>query len=80
MQNRGQYLLEPFDGQFEKLNSWLLPRYDRFFDALGADLILFGEWCAANHSIGYDRLPDWFLVFDVYDQQAKRFFSKKTSE
>lgn len=77
VQNRGQYLMEPYDGQFEKLNVWLLPRYDDLFDALGADLILFGEWCAARHSIGYERLPDWFLVFDVYDQQAKRFFSTK---
>ena len=75
VQNRGQYLVEPFDGQFEKLNNWLPPRYDHLFDALGADLILFGEWCAARHSIGYDQLPDWFLAFDVYDQQAKRFFS-----
>jgi ATP-dependent RNA circularization protein (DNA/RNA ligase family) len=75
VQNRGQYLMEPFDGQFEKLNTWLPPRYDHIFDALGADLILFGEWCAARHSIHYDRLPDWFLVFDIYDLQEKRFFS-----
>jgi ATP-dependent RNA circularization protein (DNA/RNA ligase family) len=75
VQNRGQYLMEPYDGQFEKLNHWLPPRFDELFDVLGADLILFGEWCAARHSIAYDRLPDWLLVFDVYDLQKKRFFS-----
>jgi len=77
VQNRGQYLLEPYDGQFEKLNTWLSPRCDRLFDVLGADLILFGEWCAARHSIHYDRLPDWFLNFDVYDLRGKRFFSTR---
>lgn len=75
VQNRGQYLMEPYEGQFEKLNHWLPPRFDHLFDALGTDLILFGEWCASRHSILYDHLPDWFLVFDVYDLQAKRFFS-----
>jgi ATP-dependent RNA circularization protein (DNA/RNA ligase family) len=75
VQNRGQYLMEPYDGQFEKLNNWLPPRFDRLFDALGGELLLFGEWCAARHSIYYDRLPDWLLVFDVYDLHEKRFFS-----
>ena len=75
IQNRGQYLIEPHAGQFEKLNTWLPPRFDRLFDALGGDLILFGEWCAARHSIFYDHLPDWFLVFDVYDLKQQRFFS-----
>lgn len=77
VQNRGQYLIEPFVGQFEKLNTWLPPRYDRLFDALGADLILFGEWCTARHSIAYDRLPDWFLAFDFYDMLEKRFVSSR---
>ena len=75
VQNRGQYLIEPFVGQFEKLADWVAPRADGFFDALSEDLILFGEWCAAAHSIRYDRLSDWFLVFDVYDRRAGRFLS-----
>lgn len=40
-----------------------------------ADLMLFGEWCAARHSLGYDHLPDWFLLFDVYDRSQGRFWS-----
>lgn len=74
-QNRGQYLIPPYDGQFEKLNGWILPLSDRLFDVLGADLILFGEWCTARHSIYYDRLPDWFVIFDVYDRKAEKFYS-----
>lgn len=75
VQNRGQYLVPPYRHQHQKLSSWLKVRADALFDALGEDLILFGEWCAARHSVPYDRLPDWFLVFDVYDRAAERFWS-----
>ncbi|WP_257945770.1 RNA ligase family protein, partial [Pseudomonas plecoglossicida] len=36
---------------------------------------LFGEWCAARHSLDYGTLPDWFLLFDVYDRSTGRFWS-----
>lgn len=75
VQNRGQYLRLPMRGQFEKLPGWLKIRTDLLFDALGEDLILFGEWCAARHSIEYENLPDWYIVFDVYDRKTKRFWS-----
>jgi ATP-dependent RNA circularization protein (DNA/RNA ligase family) len=75
VQNRGQFLQLPMRGQFEKLHGWLRPRVDLLFDALGEDLILFGEWCAARHSIDYERLPDWYVVFDVYDRKKRRFWS-----
>lgn len=75
VQNRGQYLSAPHAGQFKKLDAWLAPREGALFDALGEELILFGEWCAARHSLDYDTLPDWFLIFDVYDRKVKRFWS-----
>ncbi|MFH2123421.1 MAG: RNA ligase family protein [Pseudomonadota bacterium] len=75
LQNRGQYLAEPFSGQFKKLTAWLTPRADDLISMLGGNLIIFGEWCAARHSVDYDRLPDYFMVFDVYDRPAMRFWS-----
>lgn len=74
-QNRGQYLLPPFHGQFARLGSWLAAHEDRLFDALGTHLIAFGEWCAARHSLDYASLPDWWLVFDVYDLATGQFWS-----
>ena len=38
-------------------------------------MILFGEWCYAQHSIHYTRLPDWFVGFDVYDRSVGGFWS-----
>lgn len=74
-QNRGGLILEPYGGQWKGLGNWIARYVDGLFDMLGDRLILFGEWCYARHSISYTKLPDWFLAFDVYDRQRKRFFS-----
>lgn len=74
-QNRGQYLAEPHAGQFARLPSWLAQHGEGLRAVLKPNLILFGEWCAARHSLGYATLPDWFLLFDVYDRTADRFWS-----
>lgn len=74
-QNRGSYLDLPGSGQWKKLGDWLAHNMDALFEHLSDRYILFGEWCYAQHSVFYDRLPDWFLGFDVYDKQKGRFFS-----
>ena len=74
-QNRGQYLAEPHAGQFARLPAWLAQHSDALQGILTPDIIVFGEWCAARHSLDYAALPDWFLLFDVYDRRAGRFWS-----
>lgn len=64
VQNRGQYLEAPYGGQFSRLSEWITQHEGGIRDRLDASHILFGEWCAARHTIGYDRLPDWFVLFD----------------
>ncbi len=74
-QNRGQYLQPPFIGQFSRLASWLATHEDRITAALTPNLIAFGEWCAVRHSLDYAALPDWWLLFDIYDRQTGLFWS-----
>jgi len=74
-QNRGAYLSLPGTGQWKKLSQWITPRSDALFESLTDQYILFGEWCYAQHSVFYDRLPDWFLAFDIYDREHHRFLS-----
>lgn len=74
-QNRGQYLQRPFTGQFTRLNGWLALHEESLIEALGESLVLFGEWVAAVHSLKYGNLPDYFLVFDVYDRDKMQFWS-----
>jgi ATP-dependent RNA circularization protein (DNA/RNA ligase family) len=76
-QNRGQYLAEPYAGQFARLPAWLTQHGEGLRAVLNPDLILFGEWCAARHSLCYTALPDWFILFDVYDRSASRFWSTR---
>lgn len=75
LQNRGQYLLPPLGGQFSRATAWLARHEHELAPALGDTLILFGEWCAARHSVVYDHLPDWFVAFDVYDRAAQKFWN-----
>lgn len=74
-QNRGQYLTESHTGQFARLPAWLAQHGDALRNALTPDIIVFGEWCAARHTLDYATLPDWLLLFDVYDRSAGRFWS-----
>ncbi len=75
-QNRGAFLAQkPPHPQFKPLTRWLQPREHRLAEALFPDLMLFGEWCYAVHSVRYTNLPDWFLAFDVYDRARGEFWS-----
>ncbi len=76
-QNRGQYLAEPHAGQFSRLPAWLAQHGDILKAELNSNLMFFGEWCAARHSLDYSALPDWFLLFDVYDRKIGQFWSSQ---
>lgn len=74
-QNRGTYLAKGRSHpQFEPLFRWISARRARLLEALSPDWILFGEWCWAVHAVEYTRLPDWFLLFDVYERGAGVFW------
>ena len=72
-QARGSYV-QPGGRHFRGLATWVEPRRRRLTDGLGDDLVLFGEWCTVTHSVSYDLLPDWFLIFDVYEKSTGRFW------
>ncbi len=74
-QNRGNWLEGKLTGQWERLRGWTAEHESSLRTHLPPSHVLFGEWCYAKHSIAYDRLPDWFLAFDVYDAVADRFWS-----
>jgi ATP-dependent RNA circularization protein (DNA/RNA ligase family) len=75
-QNRGSFISgETRHAQFKPLLPWMEERRELLAQALASHLMLFGEWCFAVHSIRYARLPDWFLVFDVYDRARAEFWS-----
>lgn len=74
-QNRGQFLQPPFSGQFARLTGWAGQHRQSLATVLKPGLTLFGEWLAARHSLRYDKLPDWFVAFDVHDAGENAFWS-----
>jgi len=75
VQNRGQYLVPPYSGQFSRISAWLAQHGEDIRAVLKPGQIFFGEWCAARHSLSYTKLPDWFLLFDVFEGEENRFWS-----
>ncbi len=75
-QTRGQYLSDD-DNFYKKLFQWCSIHYDELLTVLGEDKILFGEWMLNKHSIYYDKLPSFFMVFDVFDVSNEKFYSQK---
>jgi hypothetical protein len=39
---------------------------------------VFGEWLYIQHNIHYDNLPSYFIAFDVYSHEAKRYLLSGT--
>jgi len=74
VQSRGRYIRSFGHSQFALIRKWIAEKQPAMEKALAPGLILFGEWCYARHSIYYDRLPDWFLAFDVYDSRRGEFW------
>lgn len=81
IQQRGDYLQVPYKGQFSGLQTWLAlhgPDLEAFLqEPEHQGLILFGEWCAARHSVAYTHLPDPFLLFDIADPEGQRFWNRQ---
>lgn len=42
---------------------------------LGTRYLMYGEWLYAKHTIFYDRLPSYFLEFDMLDRDRGEFLS-----
>ena len=76
-QNRGDWVDGRFSGQWKLLRGWASKHEAALHDVLPQNHVLFGEWCYAVHSVRYDRLPDWYLAFDVYDPKVRRFWSTR---
>lgn len=77
LQNRGSFLHPPFNGQWKYIPDWLSVNQDNIFDCIRDQYIIFGEWCYAKHSIYYNKLPDYYLAFDVFDKKRKIFLPYK---
>lgn len=74
LQSRGHYLTGGHrERHFALFKSWAHCHQRAFYEVLGCRYQLYGEWLYAKHTIFYDRLPHYFMEFDVLDTQTGSF-------
>jgi len=78
LQSRGHYLTGGGrEKHFALFKTWASCHKQSFWKRLGSRFVVYGEWLYAKHTIYYDKLPHYFLEFDVFDKQQKQFLSTK---
>jgi hypothetical protein len=71
LQSRGHYLTGGHrERHFDLLKRWAQVHKSALHDVLGSRYILYGEWMFAKHTVFYDRLPHYFLEFDIFDRES----------
>lgn len=72
---KGYNARTPAKMQFSSIWNWYY-EHEKCFEKLEGLIgraSVYGEWLYARHSVEYDKLPDFFLAFDVYSVEAKQF-------
>jgi hypothetical protein len=76
LQSRGHFLTGGVrEKHFHLFKQWAHVHAVPLRDVLGDRYVLYGEWLYAKHTIFYDRLPHYFLEFDVLDTATGDFLS-----
>ena len=76
LQSRGHYLTGGYrERHYDLLKQWAMVHQEALFGVLGSRYIMYGEWMYAKHTVYYDRLPHYFLEFDIFDRQEQIFLS-----
>jgi hypothetical protein len=76
LQSRGHVLRGgPREKQFALLKAWADALSGRLLEVLADRYVIYGEWMFAKHTVFYDRLPHYFLEFDVLDKSSGLFLS-----
>ncbi len=74
LQSRGHYLTGGArERHFALLKTWAVRHREALWQVLGSRYLMYGEWLYAKHTIFYDRLPHYFLEFDVLDRERGEF-------
>lgn len=60
--------------KFYGLREWVLTNW-RKISQIPLGWITYGEWMRARHNIPYDNLPDFFIGFDVWNEDRNTFLN-----
>jgi atypical dual specificity phosphatase len=81
IQNRSHFITPSYHPQFKMIGEWLTDNQEDIRNIIkNNNWILYGEWLYAKHSIHYTKLPDYFVLFDIYDRDIDEFLSRNKVE
>jgi hypothetical protein len=76
LQSRGHFLTGGWrERHFDVFKTWAAAHQQAFQPVLTDRFVMYGEWMYAKHTVFYDRLPHYFLEFDVLDRLTMTFLS-----
>jgi len=81
-QNRSHFVNSEYHEQFRKLGTFIETEGAEIRERALRDrhLVLYGEWVYAKHSVPYDRLPAYFVAFDLRCLLTNTFCSRAELE
>lgn len=62
--------------KFYGFNKWIYDHYEKIM-LIPYGWTIYGEWMRACHNIAYDKLPDYFMGFDIWDGRRYIDYSSK---
>jgi len=75
IQSRGHILRGNDHPSFDMFKAWVFSKTDILNSILKDRYIMYGEWLYAVHTLRYNRLPHYFLEFDILDKKHMKFLS-----
>ena len=76
LQSRGHVLVgHPRERQFDAFKGWAHNNQPMLYDILGSRYVMFGEWLYAKHVSFYDKLPHYFVEYDMLDRETGEFLT-----
>jgi hypothetical protein len=74
LQSRGHYLRGGArERHYELFKLWAAGHREELYSILGDRYIMYGEWMYSKHRVYYNRLPHYFIEFDIFDKDCNEF-------
>jgi len=78
LQSRGHFLNGGYgERQFDLFKLWAGCFESQLRCLLSDQYVMYGEWLYAKHTVFYDKLPHYFMEFDIFDKKEQRFYSTR---
>lgn len=78
LQSRGHFLNGGYgERQFDLFKLWAGCFEEPLRRLLGDRYVMYGEWLYAKHTVFYDKLPHYFMEFDIFDKRQQCFYSTR---